>query len=194
MKSVAIVGRAATAALAPYDDKAWEIWTLAWVQVPRADLLFDIHHPSFKALPPFDTHYNSHKNAEYFERVNKMPTPVLCDQAAIGKGERQFHNGKAFPLDEVVADLPRCYLDCTVSYMLAYALHKGFEKIGLWGCHFVVNEEFRIQLPSVAWLIGLAEGRGVEIEIGGGSPLMASGYVQGRYGVDQQKRWGGGYT
>lgn len=191
MRSAAIVGRAATAAHAPYDDKAWEIWGLAWVSYPRADLLFDIHSPAFKANPPYDTHFNSHKSLAYFERVNRDGLPVLCDPQAIGGGPLKFHNGRAFPLDDVLADLPRRYLDCTITYMIAYAVLNRYERIGLWGCHFAAREEFRIQLPSVTWMLGLAEGRGIKVDICPGAPLLTSGYVAGRYGIDQEFRWAG---
>ena len=189
-KSVAIVGKAATAALAPYDDPAWDIWGLAWVKYPRQTLLFDIHSPSFKAEPPFTEHFNSHKNPSYFERVNGENVPVMCDPEAIGDGLR-FAHGVPYPMDEVAADLPRIYLDCTVSYMLALAILQKVDRIALWGCHFAVREEFRIQLPSVTWLCGLAEGRGIELTIGPGAPLLTSGYEAGRYGVNQNARFTG---
>lgn len=190
-KSAAIVGRAATASLAPYDDPEWDIFGLAWVEYPRATLLFDIHDPGFKAEAPFDRHYNSHKNPEYFETLEQWGVPVVCDPKAAGDGPLKFKNGIAFPHEEVAAILPRHYFDCTISYMVAYALLKGYERMGFWGCHFVTGEERRLQLPSVAWLIGLAEGRGVEVEIGPGQPMFMSAYEAGRYGVDQRKRWNG---
>ena len=193
-KSVAIIGKAATAVQAPYDDPEWDIWGLAWVTYPRASLLFDIHTPEFKASAPYDTHYNSHRNPEYFETVNALGVPVICHPDAIGDGPLKFKHGWGFPFGDVEADLPFAYLECTVSYMVALAMLRGYERIGFWGCHFAVNEERRLQLPSVTYLIGLAQGRGIDIEIGPGQPLLCSGYVQGRYGVDQRHRWGGGWN
>jgi hypothetical protein len=192
-KSAAIIGKAATAVQAPYDDPEWEIWGLAWVSYPRESLLFDIHTPSFKADPPFDGHYNSHKNPEYFERVNGSGVPVVCHPDAMGGGPLHFHNGRPYPFEKAAA-MSRGYLECTVSYMIALAIMAGYERIGFWGCHFAVNEERRLQLPSVSWLMGLAEGRGIELVIGPGQPLLCSGYVEGRYGVDQRTRWGGGWN
>lgn len=195
-QSAAIIGKAATAALAPYGHPDWDVWCLAWHyrdddQRAVADLLFDIHSPGFKDDSGPNQHFNSHRNPEYFEYVNPSGIPVLCNPEAIGQGPLKFHHGTPYPMEEVRALLPHFYLECTVSYMVAYALLKGYERIGFWGCHFKTREEFALQLPSVTWLIGYAEGKGVEIEIAPGSPLMTSGYVQGRYGITREQRWGG---
>lgn len=187
MKSAAIVGRAATAAWAPFDQEAWEIFGLAWVRYPRASLLFDIHHPDFKKDETKD--YNSHHNPDrkYFANVNATGLPVLCHPEAIGKGK--FELGQPFPYEEIGKVVPFPYLDCTISYMIAYAMLEGYQRIALWGCHFKGNDREQIQLPSVTYLIGLAQGRGIEVSIGPGSPMMSSAYVMGRYGITQEKRW-----
>jgi predicted RNA methylase len=187
-KSVAIVGGAeATAIFAPYKDPAWDIWGLAWhtSALQRTDLLFDIHHPNFKGEAPYRLHYNSHRNQKYLDKVNASGVPVLCDPLALPS----FTNGTPYPLDEVRAVFPkRDFLECTVSYMIAYAIWKGAERIGLWGCHFTGKDEYQYQLPSVTWLLGFAEAHEIEVVIGPGGPLLASGYNAGRYGVDHGTR------
>ena len=60
-------------------------------------------------------------------------------------------------------------------------LGKG-DVIGLYGVHMMGRSEFTWQRACVTWLIGLAEGRGVEVYIPPGSPLFMSGYEAGRYG------------
>lgn len=188
MKSVAIVGGAeATAIFAPFNDPAWDIWGLAWhtQALARTTLLFDIHDPDFKGSPPYDLHYNSHKNASYIDKVNASGVPIMCDRKAL----ETFTSGVMYPLDAVRAYFPkRDFLECTVSYMVAFAILKGYERIGLWGCHFTGKDEYQYQLPSLTWLLGYAEALGIEIVIGPGGPLLASGYNAGRYGVDHGTR------
>ena len=188
MKSGAIVGGAeATAAFAPFNDPEWEIWGLAWhtAALERIDLLFDIHDPGFKAEAPYRLHYNSHRNPKYIAKVNVSGIPIICDQKALGT----FKNGTHYPLAEVRAAIPsRDFLECTVSYMIALAILKGAKRIGLWGCHFTGKEEYQYQLPSATWLLGYAEAKGVEVVIGPGGPLLASGYDAGRYGVNHDMR------
>lgn len=188
MKSVAIVGGAeATAQFAPFKDPDWDIWGLAWhtAALERINLLFDIHDPAFKAEAPYRLHYNSHRNQRYIDKVNASGIPIMCDPKALAS----FRNGTAYPLDEIRASFPkRDFLECTISYMIAYAIYKGVKRIGLWGCHFTGKEEYQYQLPSTTWLLGYAEAKGVEIVMGPGGPLLASGYNQGRYGIDHETR------
>lgn len=188
MKSVAIVGGAeATAVFAPFNDPEWEIWGLAWhtASLQRTSLLFDIHDPGFKAEAPYRLHYNSHRNERYIEKVNASGVPIMCDPKAL----KSFTNGIAYPLAEVRAAMPRRdFLECTVSYMVALAILQGAKRIGLWGCHFTGKDEYQYQLPSVTWLLGYAEAIGIEVVIGPGGPLLASGYNAGRYGVDHGER------
>jgi hypothetical protein len=187
-KSVAIVGGAiATAEFAPFNDKNWDIWGMAWhtQALQRTDLLFDIHHPGFKGEGTYRLHYNSHHNRTYVDKVNASGVPIICDPLALAT----FTNGIPYPLDEVKAIFPRRdFLECTVSYMIAYAIWKGYERIGLWGCHFTGKDEYQYQLPSVTWLLGYAEAHEIEVYICPGGPLMASGYNAGRYGVDHGTR------
>jgi precorrin-6B methylase 2 len=186
--SVAIVGGAeSTAFFAPFDDPNWQIWGLAWhtTGLKRLSLLFDIHDPGFKAEAPYRYHFNSHRNQKYIDKINTSGIPIVCDERALGT----FQNGFPYPLEEITASMPkRDFLECTISYMVAYALHKGAKRIGLWGCHFTGKDEYQYQLPSLTWLLGYAEAKGVEIIIGPGGPLLVSGYNAGRYGVDHDTR------
>lgn len=188
-KSAAIVGQASTAALAPYQDRSWDIWGFAWCtpDYPRVDLLFDIHHPQFKSDHKFEKHYNSqHFYPEYPRWVSRQGIPVICDTDAVASFAPV---GQAYPLAEVRALFPdRDVLECTVSYMVAYAILKGYRRIGFWGCHFVGSAEYLYQLPSVTYLMGYAEARGIEVVVAPAGPLMVSGYNAGRYGVNRDVR------
>jgi hypothetical protein len=185
-KAVAIVaGGEATAAFAPFKDPEWEIWGLAWHTrgLEKVDLLFDIHHPNFKGEAPYRLQYNSHTNQKYIDKVDASGVPVVCDP------EAKFKNAIPYPLADVKALLPkRDFLECTISYMIAYAILLGVKKIGLWGCHFTGKDEYQYQLPSVTWLLGYAEAKGVEIYVCPGGPLLVSGCEKGRYGVDHNMR------
>jgi hypothetical protein len=188
---VAIIGRAPTATQAPYDDADWEKWGLAWGRYPgHVDLLFDIHARGFKDGLEYPGP-NYQRDQDYFDRVDATGRPVMCGEHAIGDGPLTFRNGIPYPLEAVSADLPVAYLECTISYMLGLAIHRGVDRIGLWGCNFRTRPEFMWQLPSVTWLIGLAQGRGIEVDIAPGSTLMTSGYVEGRYGITREERWTG---
>lgn len=185
-RSVAILGQASTAALAPFDDPAWEIWALGWVfGLPRADLRFDIHHPDFKEDEKYKGHINSMRwEPKYPKWVKDHKLPMICATEAT-----ELFGGTPYPLDEVRALFPgRDVLECTISYMLAYAIWQKREHIGIWGCHFCGCVEYLYQLPSVTYLIGYADAKGIKVDICPGGPLMASGYNEGRYGINHDVR------
>lgn len=181
-KWAAIVGQGATVAHAPFDDPDWEIWGMAWIVHPRDTLLFDIHHPNFKDVEGKRQHINRH-TPEYIAHVDGTGLPIICHP------EAKFKNGIHFPYAEVQAMFPnRDVLESTVSYMMAYAMLKGYERIGLWGCHFIGDMEYLYQLPSVTYLMGVADALGIDVYSAVGGPLMVSGYTAGMYGIDQGKR------
>jgi hypothetical protein len=188
MKKVAVVGKAATATFAPWDNPVeWEIWGLPWATYPRADLWFDVHHPDFKKAPDKRRDFNSHHNPDglYIQKVNGHKAPVMCHPEAL----KYFKNGRPFPYAEIKAILPRVYLDCSISWMLGYAMLTGVKHVGIWGCHFMAKEEHAVQLPSVTYMIGLAEGRGMTVENCAGSPMLMSGYTAGEYGISPEFRF-----
>jgi hypothetical protein len=189
MRKIAIVGKAATSEFAPWEDDELDIWSLPWATAsPRAKLLFDVHHPDFKKSAEKRRDFNSHHNPDgvYVERTNSHKIPVLCHPLAVGT---TFKNGVPFPYAEIKALLPRVYLDCSVSWMIGYAMLIGVKHLGFWGCHFMAKEEYRVQLPSVTWMIGLAEGRGMTVENCAGSPMLMSGYTAGEYGITPEFRF-----
>jgi hypothetical protein len=188
-KSIAILGQGETAVLAPFQDPSWEIWTMAWVfTLPRVDLRFDIHHPNFKADPMYKGHINSHVwEPEYVKWIATHDTPVMCHAEAVDSFAPM---GIEYPVEEVQAFYAgKDVLECTPSYMLAYAIMQKPERIGFWGMHFLGDTEYLFQLASFTYLMGYADAAGIKTEnCPGGGPLMFSGYDAGRYGVDHGMR------
>lgn len=179
MRKIAILGRAGTSRLAPWRDPEWELWGMPWQLYPRITRLYEIHTQEV-----CDTVKGAAHDSAWLEKSRKQypGIPVYCDPSRMWAfGEDAIE----FPLDAVSASLPIPYLENTIAYQLAHALHEGVGKgdvIGLYGIHMMGRGEFTWQRPSVTYLIGLAQGRGVEVIIPPGSPLFMSGYEAGRYG------------
>lgn len=56
------------------------------------------------------------------------------------------------------------YYNNSFSYMLAYAIIKGYKEIELYGCRFLHDEEIRTQQrQSVRELVMFARGRGIKV-------------------------------
>ena len=175
------MGKAGTYRLAPWNDPAWEIWGMPWILFPRCDRLFELHTQEVcDNCGPLDR--DEAWLAESLERYADVP--VYCDPSRM----HVFPKSVEYPLEEITASLPIPYLENTIAYELAMAIYEGVEEIGLWGVHMMGRGEFVWQRPSVTYLIGLAQGRGIKVTIAEGSPLFMSGYEAGRYGVDTKER------
>lgn len=175
MRKVAIIGKAGTHGHAPWRDETWEIWGMPWISHPRVTRMFDIHSEGCWAeyahiltddawLPTFNEKYPD--------------IPVYCDPSRIDK----FSTAVEYPLAGVMAALPIPFLENTIAYELALAIHEGVDEIGMWGVHMMARGEFAFERPSACYLVGLAQGRGIKVSISPGSPLFMSCHMAGRYG------------
>ena len=73
-----------------------------------------------------------------------------------------------YPLAEVIHKVAssRPYLIGTIAYMLAYAiLINKWKHIELYGCNLEAGEEWAYQRPCVEYYVGIAEGRGMKVDI-----------------------------
>lgn len=182
MKKVAIVARAGTSVLAPFRDPEWEIWGLPWVIYPRLDVAFELHSQRIvdEETTPF---FRDEQWLTVFEE--RYPhAKIYCAPSRVWR----FKNAVEFPLEEVSKALPIPALENTVCYQIALAIKEGREEIGLWGVHMYAGPEAEVALWAIAYLVGLAQGRGIKVTIAPGSPLFMSHYVEGRYGVSNETR------
>lgn len=169
-RKVAILGKAATVAFAPFNDPSWEIWSMPWMDAARVDRHFDVHTQRCWDESPDGP-------SGWEDGIGD--TPVYCDPSRA----HLFKNPVEYPLADVLKSLPIPFLECTISYELALAIHEGVEAIGLWGVHMMARVEYAFQRPSVTYLAGLAQGRGIELVLPEGSTLFQSNHKSGRYGV-----------
>lgn len=69
-----------------------------------------------------------------------------------------------YPFEEVEKLIGGQYFNNTISYMIAYAILKGYEEIALYGMRFVTDNQPRIeQYANVRELIFFAKGKGIKV-------------------------------
>lgn len=78
-----------------------------------------------------------------------------------------------FPLEEIVKRFKIPYFTCTLSYMIAYAIYLGYEKIRLFGMDPPEEWEHKADKPRITYWLGVAKGLGIEYELTPGSKLWA---------------------
>lgn len=152
--AVAICGMADGREL-PEGCELWGMpWDKDWV---RMDLMFDMHHPSLLT----DSH---------IDRLKEVWAPLYMQ-------DEFYPNVKAYPLEDVINSVGD-YFACSVSYMLALAIHQGIKEIILTGV--TGSEDYSSQRPSIEYFIGLARGKGLSVEILGETDLFSGrryGYI-----------------
>ena len=181
MRKVAIIGKAGTSGFAPWRDTEWEIWGMPWISCPRVTRLFDVHTQErwAESTKLKDDDWIDMYRSEYAD------IPVYCDKSRF----HVFLNPVELPVAAMIAFLPFAYLENSIAYQIALAMMEGVDEIGLWGIHMMGSGEYMEERPSVTYLVGLAQGKGIKVTIAPGSPLFMSCNVAGRYGLPGGKRF-----
>lgn len=155
---IAIVGLSPTTHnQTPLGDPGWDIWGLPWDEGywVHYDRLFEMHD-----MRLIDND-NNRRPKDYLERLQEIEVPLYMQ-------EKYYSNVTAYPFDDVPTD----YFNSSIAYMLALAIAENPNKIGIYGVDMKGDDEYGYQKPNIEYLIGLAEGKGIEVIIPDESPLM----------------------
>lgn len=147
MRQVAIIGLSSSHDLAPWGDSSWEKWGLPWDEGYwiRCDRLFEMHD-----LRLLESEH-SKRPKDYMDRLMNIDVPLYMQ-------ESYFLNATRYPFEEVAKNW-----NSSIGYMIALAIHERVDRIGLWGVDMKHSEEYGYQRPNTAYLLGLAEGLGIEL-------------------------------
>lgn len=154
---IAILGSSPSQNSAPFDDPTWEIWTCSpdTVGVPRVDFHFEIH-----SLESIERLGEDH--VEYLRAL-----PVYMQEAF-----PQFPHSIKYPKDEMLAEFGPHFFTSSIAYMLALAISRKPERIGLWGVDMLAEDEYDHQRPGCFRFIEIARERGIDVFIPEGSGLL----------------------
>lgn len=171
---VAIVGGAPSSeGLAPFDDESWEVWVhgnqMDRHKGRRFTGVFEIHED----LTRYGPDYAGWLTQIALERgAWLMVSPAFPIQA---------EHVLRFPFDEARKFFGRDMLTSTPAYMMALALIRGAEEIGIWGVDMAVDDpEYFEQQPVMCAWIGYAMGKGVRVTVAESSPLMRPTQIEGQ--------------
>ena len=184
---VAIVGFCETSRKrVPFDDPRYLIMGLnrCYIFLKRADVWFDVHSPTIRGW----SHRRTDKHAAW---LRTFDGPVYMHET-----DPDIPNSIAYPLDEVQEDLgvnlyrlaadmtrtdsrTKPYMDSSMAYQLALAIHEGFKEILMSGVDLNTSGEYVFQRSGVSYLLGLAQGRGIDVVIPDNCPLL-TGPLYGR--------------
>lgn len=153
---VAIVGTAPSSRLlAPYNDPSWQIWACSpgnMNQIPRFDVWFEIHS---NLLWPEHESYGR----PYVEWLKAGNFPVyMQDQALVPRAT-------TYPILEMCDEFGDDFFSSSFAYMMALAITKGAQEIGLYGVDMASRDEYLVQRPGGRYFINEAKKRGIKVTI-----------------------------
>lgn len=177
---------------APFHDDAWEVWGLPWDDQYWAycDVLFEMHGRNLFLHPDAD------RNPSYLVELQDAFQPIYMQEE-----HEDIPNSIAYPFEDVARDVCPAFLHdpeyfgSSPAYMIALAIHQRRPKIGVWGVE-VSDDIHDHQRPNLEYLLGVAVGRGIEIEVHGETQLFKLKHdnclgkhlqvrYPGRYGVGE---------
>lgn len=167
MKKVALVGAEEhTRDNAPWDDEGFDIWLVnEWVLsdwVKRYTATFDLHWSHIYTNPKYD------RNTGYWEWLQKEHGKPVYMQVK----DPLIPDSVRFPLREINKEFltgmtyegrPVKNFKTSMSYLIAFAIYKGYEQIDTYGIELIGNE-YKGQNSNYAFWVGVAIGRGVKID------------------------------
>jgi hypothetical protein len=156
MKKVILVGKGHGHWLAPKEkDEDTEVWGINDLVLQRThvDLLFNMHDlDDYCILDTSSVHF-----------ADKMGIPIVMI-----KKYPQYPNSIEFPLKEAMEEFKTDYFMTGIAYMFAYAIMKGFERIDCYGINMKgEDEKYKNARACVEFWIGVAKGRGIEVNMFG---------------------------
>lgn len=80
----------------------------------------------------------------------------------------------AYPLQEVSNFFGVDYFGHSIDYMLALAIYQGYDVINTYGLVMSQGSKYTFEKPSTTFWIGMALGRGIEVNIYGDSSLLST--------------------
>lgn len=159
-KRVAIVGGGRTRRFAPYRNPTWEIWAFSSrnYRYRRVDRWFEIHSMTDLRQQLSWRKRGRRTFAGYMRYMRQLKCPVYMQRV-----HPRIPNSVVFPKDQLVAEFGRCFTS-TAAFLLALAIHEGYEEIGLWGID-LVGPRYSRQRPAIRYLLAVARSRGIKIRV-----------------------------
>jgi len=182
---IAIVGCSDTKMMAPFKDPSFEFWGVNNLFLTLPDIpwsrWFEIHNLVFDGknfIRREQYEFRGMNVNKYVERLAGLKCPVYMQ-----KKWPQIPNSVVYPVDDITKTFGR-YFTNTITYQIAFAIAEGAKTIGIYGVDMAVGTEYHAQRPSCEWIIGFAQGMGVEVLIPDEADLMKNRFL---YAFEEQK-------
>lgn len=176
-KKIAIVGTGSQWPLAPFKDDAWEIWGVIGVATtaPRLDRLYELHAPALvRKIAAADYGDGS------FWKVARDLGPNFITHSPY----EECPDCTPFDFQDKIARYGK-YWGSSIDWLMADAIDRAPEEIGLFGINMAADSEYVHQKPSLSFYLGMAKAKGIKITMPSSSELLTAPYM---YGLEEMPR------
>ena len=170
-KIVALIGgNQKTDTLAPFDDLSVDIWTMTMhtMRVPRVTAVFEMHDDVFTS-DRWEKYPDTEGYREWLRKNTSIPVYMHHPLDEIPAALR-------YPWEKIVKrlcggmlwkgeqELKRMF-GSTPSYLLAWALYLGYERVEMYGLELSQSAQIREERTWIFYWMGQANARGVSVYI-----------------------------
>ena len=154
--------------LAPFNDPDWEIWACSPgnMDLPRFDVFFEIHgidttlrEPQYNKVQPGDP-------MSFIDFCKTLPKIYMQDK------RDEYPGSIKYPFEDMQKKFGRFFWTSSLSYMMALAIDRKPEAIGLFGVDMSASDEYNQQRPGCHYFIQKAEEAGIDIAVPFESDIM----------------------
>jgi hypothetical protein len=154
MREVILLGMGHTGHQCPYDAEVWGV-NRGFRKARKIDKLF-----------MSDTRLDPYGDIQFdIDNLKDVDFPIISLHKVRGIKTRRY------PYKEIVKRFGTEFFTCTVCYMIAYALYKGYDYIRMYGVDMITTKEYEREKGGVEFWVGIAKGMGCKVEISRGSAV-----------------------
>ena len=158
-----------------------DLWGLAWdSEWASYDRLFEMHDLELIRSISCRPH-------DYEDKLCDVWQPLYMQEAY-----KDIPTSTKYPVDEI-SKITGNYFNSSIAYMIAMAIHEDYDQITVLGVNMKDAEEYRYQKPNLEYLIGIAAGLGVQVNVPESSGLCQfnpEGIKFGNEYVTYKERYG----
>ena len=120
----------------------WQRWGMNNIKFSDPDLWFELH-----------------KNINVNFLRNNIDCPIMVRS---NSNAELLKNAAKYPFWQMIPKYGYVFAS-TVDYMIALAIEKGAEEIGIWGIQMTCSETYRAMRPYTSYWMGLAKTKGIKV-------------------------------
>jgi hypothetical protein len=161
---IALLGASPSRSLAPFNEPSWEIWACSdgTVDVPRCELRFELHTFHHLRTEPRALKRNVEAYLEFLKVC-----PVYLQEA-----HPDYPYSLTYPKEEMVRKHGPYFFTSSIAWMMALAIEREPDEIGLWGVDMATDEEYAHQRPGCHYFIEMARRHGIGVVVPDGCRLL----------------------